>query len=104
MGQDAVVVQNIIIRMLSDLNRQIIEAAEEGDIIRWDVIDTTIENCEIWCQTVKICGHLAYIEKEEVWGVYNLNYDGVNSIFQFRLNWDGQTIVCDCQTAEKKGA
>ena len=97
-------IKKFIVKQLTDLNREIVEAAEDGDIIRKDIIDTKIETLEELCDALQnFC--FIHIGREEVWSKFDFNFDGVDAIQQFFLCYNGQIIPCEnIAIIEKKGA
>lgn len=92
---------------LCHLNREIIAAAKDGDIIRGDVEDTKIDVLENLCFFIDGAGIRAFIEKKEIYD-FDIPINGVNCVRQYHLYYDGMMFNCgayeDAPEAEKKGA
>lgn len=82
-----------LVRQLSTLNREIIDAARDGDVLRRDVIETKIDTLDdigtyLYSCGIRCCIHLNYIKAE-------INYDGVSEIPQYTLTFDDSLYFCD---------
>ena len=98
-------ITNFIVKQLSDLNREIVEAAEDGDVIRNDIIQTKIDTLEELCEVIQDSYFSIKISRNEIWGQFDFDFDGVDAISQYHLYLNGQIIPCgSISITEKKGA
>ena len=82
-----------LVRELSVLNREIVNAAMDGDVLRRDIIETKIDTLSdmysyLYSCGIRFCIHSNYIKAE-------IDLDGVSEIPQYTLTFDSNLYFCD---------
>lgn len=93
---------------LERLNKEIIAAAKDGDIVREDIEAATIDTLKNVCHMMKFSRAFdrePRIETEET-ADFSLDFDGVGSVRQYTFVVDGEIYPCNSYIFEKerKGA
>ena len=92
-----------LVRELSVLNREIVNAAMDGDVLRRDIIETKIDTLSdmysyLYSCGIRFCIHSNYIKAE-------IDLDGVLEIPQYTLVFDTSLYFCDaCRHDLQKNA
>lgn len=82
-----------LVRQLSVLNREIIDAARDGDVLRRDIIETKIDTLAdmysyLYSCGIRFCIDSHYIKAE-------IARDGVSEVPQYILTFDNSLYFCD---------